>query len=143
MRDLERGITEEEFKNCCEDIKTSIQRYKELKEAEDVSENDLMFGRLRVVGAAQNLIDESNGFIKTEDEELGNLFEVVFQTSAAIRRTSDTANHYRAAIKNAKNETELDKCALSLSIANNMFNSSIDKIEELTKSITEEKGMSK
>ena len=97
------GITVEQFMVSCDDLYNAIS-----KRAIEVIKgiDDHRMTEISISNAAHTFIDESNGFIQTENEELLQAFNEVFSETRAIVQNQQRMSHYEAEVKRAQQSAD-------------------------------------
>ena len=94
-----RGITVEEFMSLSDYLYDSISK-RTLEVIKGVE--DHMMSEMSISNAAHQLIDQSHGFIQTENQELLQAFKEVFSEAQAIVQGQQRISHYEAEVKRAQ-----------------------------------------
>ena len=109
-----KGISEEDFIKSCEEMHDAVINYLSQDEQNDNKKDDgFNFAEMSVSANAHDIIDSSEGFIITDNEEVENLFHEVFDISRGIVQYTYFINHNKADMKRAKNDKDFDRAVFS------------------------------
>ena len=138
-------MNEEQFIELCRHLNNSIMKFREeqkkIRENQDINKNETInIPTLSIEIDVDYIIDESNGFIETDKEEIKELFEKVFNQACNIKnylyRIEQFKSQIRNILKNNPNDNEELSYACSMfSFIHKSLTISMEKSLQLTEKV--------
>lgn len=138
------GIKEETFFEYSKAICEQINYCNELKEKNDNSLYDeIEKARFNINFFISELLDDSNGNIITNNDNIRELFKKLFSIACNIKQYFQRVEQSRSALRRAQNDNEIYTAVQYLKVNNALLNSALDKMLEITIEINDNKSSEK
>ncbi len=132
------GITEQDFIALCNALNESIANYRDL-ETLDKTPEELNMAQMTILLYVDEIIDQSQGKIRTDDENLAASFNQIFEAARGIKQNAYFSSHDRSVIRSAKNDKEMDGAIKTFNIHQKLYQNYLDKAYNLTAQLQTEK----
>lgn len=100
-----KGITEQTFFELCIKLKDSIAEYQTLEDKDEKEENKST-AKMNVMHYVSELINQSSGLIDTNDEEIKEHFNHLYESALFIEKYDQLSSVNKDDIKNNNNADE-------------------------------------
>ena len=124
-------MNEESFIKTCEYLNEKLNEAN--TGVDDIQKNNT---EMSISMSISDLIDSTSGYLETDNEELKNLFKIVFNLACSIKRNAYEASHYKAEMnRNLSNDDKLAMASEMFAIKRKLLKNNYAQMLEATNNV--------